>query len=492
MGLGLSSCEDDFLDEKHPDKLTGDTFWRNITDAEAGLASAYSQVECATNYWSFAEIKFPIDLFRSDLLGLGTDAAKYSQWVQIYNFDVPADNATITSTWKIYYKGINYANQVMEKVNEIPSDKISYEDKKQIVAEARFLRAYYHLKLLLNWEKIIIKEQAPKTLEDLMQALSERPACWDFIIADFKTASENLKVSHNEENIGRANKGAALGLLGKAYLFRASEDKNVELYILANTAFEALVGLNKYSLVKSFLSVNDGSNQNSTESLFELQLTLNTDNGAYHKFPYNSWLLVSELGGWDEVRGSSTLIEKMKSEGKIANNGLYDTRLYETCFFNDEYFNDDANPRVYGKTYQSIFGSSNKLALRKYISSSADDYNTWESAINIPILRYADILLMYAESLNHVGRTSEAINLINTVRTRADMPAITVSSKADVFSQIQHERIMELTMEGTRFFDMRRWGIAKESLKAVGRTYEDSKAFFPIPETEVFGNTAIE
>jgi len=492
ISQGLSSCNDDFLDEKHPDKLTGETFWRNTTDAEAGLASAYSQIECATSYYSFAEIKFPVDLYRSDLVNLGSDAAKYSQWVQIFNFDVPAGNPTITSTWKIYYKGINYCNQVMEKVDEIPAEKITPEDKKQIIAEARFLRAYYHFKLLLNWEKIIIKDKAPKALGDLMQVLSERSACWDFIINDFKIAASNLKIKHDEENVGRANKGAALGLLGKAYLFRASEDKDISLNELANAAFKSLIDLNSYSLINSFLSVNDGSNQNSTESLFELQLTLNTDNGAYHKFPYNSWLLVSELGGWDEVKGNTTLIEKMKTEGKIATTGRYDTRLYETCFFKDEYFNDTENPRVYGSTYNSIFKSSTKIALRKYISSSSEDYNSWGSAINIPILRYADILLMYAESLNEVGKDSEAKKFINIVRKRADMPELTISGKDAIFKQIQQERIMELTMEGTRFFDIRRWGIAKESLLAVGRNYDDSKAFFPIPETEKLGNTDID
>lgn len=501
LGLLFTACDESFLDLKSPDELTGESFWRNQTDAEAGLAAAYSHLECATDYWAFAEIKFPVELFTSDLVKLGNDPYNYENWLSIHTFTVNEGNTQISSYWNLNYRGINYSNQVIEKVAAIADDKIKPEVRNIIVAEARFLRAYYHLKLLLNWKDIVLKKSYPKGISDIDIPLSNRSECWDFIIADFKAAAANLPTKFDADNVGRATKWAALSYLGKANLFRSGEDgANASKYLQeAKTAFAEVVNgatANNIGLVDDYLSMFNGTNQNSKEAIFALQLSPNTDNSAWYKFPYHRWLKPAGLGGWDEICGSDFLLQEFKKEGKVATDGRYDHRLYATLFFEDEWFNDAANPRVYGYTFNEWWDYNKtprtKTGFRKYLPATKAKLDSKAIGNNIPLMRYADVLLMYAETLNNLGESATAVPLINQVRARAGMPAMKGSSKADIQTQIEHERICELAMESARFYDLRRWGKAVSVLSAKGREgINEATLFFPIPESEKNSNNKI-
>ena len=108
-------------------------------------------------------------------------------------------------------------------------------------------------------------------------------------------------------------------------------------------------------------------------------------------------------------------------------------------------------------------------------------------------MRYADVLLMRAEALNENANTAEAITLINLVRTmHGKMPAITAVSKADVKTQIIHERTMEFQLESSRFFDLRRWGMLDAAMNAAGRSLTSANhAYLPVPLTEVKNNSEV-
>ena len=159
--LIMASC-DDYLTVKSPDKLTSASFWRDQSDAEAGLAAAYSQLEYYIDTWEFAEVKWPVEAFRQDDVTIGADVPNYPNWMELYNFTYTSGNSQISSYWENNYLGISFSNQVIEKVSEISDENISPSIREQIVNEARFLRAYYHLKLLLNWEKIIVRDHLNK------------------------------------------------------------------------------------------------------------------------------------------------------------------------------------------------------------------------------------------------------------------------------------------------------------------------------------------
>ncbi len=179
----LSSCED-FLTVESPDQLTSSSFWRGEDDAQAGIAAAYSQLEYYIDIWEFAEIKWPVEAFREDIITMGNDARNYPNWVDLYNFTNTNGNSQVSSYWWNNYKGISFANQVIEKVSLIPEDKINAAVREQIVNEAHFLRAYYHLKLLLNWKEIIVRDKYITNQEDLSKALSSRPDAFGICLSD--------------------------------------------------------------------------------------------------------------------------------------------------------------------------------------------------------------------------------------------------------------------------------------------------------------------
>lgn len=485
----FTAC-DDKLNLDAPDKLTSKNYWRTQADAESGLASVYSKLEGATDIWEFAEVKYPVEAYREDICAIGTDALNYPNWVELYNFTYTNGNSQFSSFWQNHYTGISYANQVLAKVPAINMDEAL---RSQILAEAHFLRAYYHMKLILNWQKIIIRNEYITDEAQISKPLSERTEAWDFIVKEFENAIVNLPVKQPSERKGRANKNAAYAYLGYCLLTRSYEEpaKKADYLSRAEAALKSVSG---YSLVPNFISMFDGTNKNSEESIFELQFTDNTSNGASYRTALHKWIATGEIGGWDEIAPSAMLIEEFKKEGRTSSKGMYDSRMYQTMFFNDPYFNDNAG-RVYGSTYDDFFGKgSEKASFRKFLPATWADMEKSRTAINIPLMRYADVLLLLAETLNEQGKTAEAVPLINQVRARADMPAIAASSSREtVRQQIEHERILEFALENTRFYDLRRWGKTKQALDAVGRTgfNPEKNNFYPVPLLEVKSNDQI-
>lgn len=485
---------DDFLKQESPDQLTSDKYWRNEADALAGLASAYSQLESFVGWDEFQEGRPVVEYYRNDMLTPGADAFNYTWWTDLYNFSYTPGNYALNLIWKTNYRGINFCNQVLENVPTIPEEEISSEAKKQIIAEAKFLRAYYHFKLLSHYKKVIIRTEVPKGDSDLPKADSPRSEVYDFIISDLKDAAADLVIQQEAGEIGRATKGAAFAYLGKVYLHRSGEEKNPLYLTDAKIALNSVIELSTYGLNNNFLSLFDGSNENSSESVFELQLSAVKDGGANYDMWLQYFIGASEMGFWEEILGTEALLTEMKKEGKVSTSGNFDSRLYETCLFRDDYFNDSNNPNVYGKTYDEWFGTgTSKINMRNYIPASSDKFED-RSAVNMPLMRYADVLLMYAEVLNETGETALAIPIINQVRAEhGDMPAMSGSTKTDVTAQIEHERIMEFTLEGSRFLDLRRWGKLESAMSAANRNgFRGAEHYYlPVPEEEVNANPLI-
>jgi hypothetical protein len=500
-GCFASSC-DDMLTVKSPDSLTPENFWRNKSDAEKTLASSYAMLESATDYYGFSEVYWTVEAYREDLFELGADAFNYQEWVELYNFTYTNGNPKFSAYWANNYRGINRANQVISKVPNIPSKEVNEADKAELIAEAKFLRGYFHMKLLLNWEKIIIRDTYIQNESEFHKSLSSRDKTWDFIIADLQEATK-LPATRNETSTGRATNGAAYSYLGYAYLTRAYEEpsKKNEYLQKAVEAFDKVKG---YTLVKDIVSMFNGTNKNSSESIFEIQFSSNTENGASYTTTLHKWIASSELTGWDEILPNENLMNEYKKEGKVASTGRYDSRLYATIFFQDPYFNDGKG-KVFGTDYDSTFCSFtkkgiaipgtayNKPSFRKYLPNTYEDLDAEGSSLNVPLMRYSNVLLMKAEALNELNKPAEAIPFINQVRSRADMPDMVGTTQAEVRAQIEHERILEFPLENFRFYDLRRWGKTKQALDAIGRTgfNVEKNSFYPIPQTELNSNNAL-
>ncbi|MDE5674243.1 MAG: RagB/SusD family nutrient uptake outer membrane protein, partial [Muribaculaceae bacterium] len=168
-------------------------------------------------------------------------------------------------------------------------------------------------------------------------------------------------------------------------------------------------------------------------------------------------------------------------------------RLYHTIFLNCDYFNDGSG-RMYGYDFDDWFGEgSTRAGFRKYLPGDMEGLEANYCAINLPLMRYANVLLMKAEIYNEQGQPGNAIPLINEVRdVHGDMPPMTGSSQEAVRAQIEHERMIEFPLENWRWYDLRRWGKTKSALDAAGRAgYNDSRAFYPVPLMEINANDQI-
>ena len=489
--LALSLTCDDFLTKTSPDELTSGNYWRNKSDAESGMAAVYSQMYFGDE-WSFPEVKWPVEAYRQDDVVMGSDAQNYQNWVQLRDFTFTNGNSQFTSYWWYYYHGISFANQVMTKVSAMTDAQIDAKDRTEIVAEARFMRAFYHMQLLLNWEKIINRDIYITSSGELDKAMSERPDSWNFIVDDLQKAGADLPQKRPADNLGRATSGSAYAYLGFAYLTMASEQPEKKTEYL-NEALKAFDNVKGYELESNFLSMFNGTNKNCKESIFEIQFSMSSVSGAWYRTYLHKWIGTSAFGGWDEIAPSQALMNEFKKEGKL-NNGLYDARLYESVYFNDPYFNDGTG-KVYGYDFKDWVEDSEErdrvLQFRKFMPPTKAALDQKHTDVNIPLMRYANVLLMKAEALNDLGRTGEAIPLINDVRrVHGNMPAMTGTTQAEVQAQIEHERMIEFPMENLRWYDLRRWGKTAEAMAAIGRTgFDKSKLFYPTPQTELNSNS---
>ncbi|PSL44878.1 putative outer membrane starch-binding protein [Chitinophaga niastensis] len=486
----FAGCKKELLEQQSPDKLTTDNFWTTRDRALTGLSAAYSQLESFIGWDNFVEARSCREYYREDFVEPGSDAYNYSWWMEIYNFNYNSGNYAIDLLWRDNYRGINFSNQVLEQVAAMKPEQIDDSSRNEILAEAHFLRAYYYFKLLTNYRKIIIRDKVPQGETDLPKAPATRPEVWDFIIADLKAAEPKLPLRSERPGteLGRVTKGAAQAYLGKVLIYRAGEDaaNNKTYYAEAATWLEKVIKSNEYSLSANYLGMFNGTLTNSTESVFELQQTNDESNGAYYKSQVSDWIAASELGGYGEIYGTPRLLTEMQKEGKVATDGLYDHRIYNTIFFNDAYFNDPANLRVYGGLYKDVF-TTNAIAFRKWIPAKLEQLGN-DVAINFPLMRLSDVKLLDAEAQNALGATDLAMTQINDVRARAGMPALHLTTVPDVFHQLMHERVMEFTLEGSRFYDLRRWGLLVQNMHDAGREITEDKGFYPLPLKETLNN----
>ena len=281
---------------------------------------------------------------------------------------------------------------------------------------------------------------------------------------------------------GRINKYAAIAILGKLYMFRNEKIK-------AEKEFEKIIG--KFELMENYHHNFDGLHKNNKESIFEVQYSGDRtgDQREFNRIALH--LASSNAEGYEEAYPSNWLFETMKKDKTI--DDKYSQRLYSTILF------DDPETKAFyfaaGKKFTD-YHRSDEIFWHKYVTWDPSLSQHWaQSAFNVLLVRYADILLLYAECLNDRGETAQAIDYINQVRKRVNVtPLEKTMSKADVLKHLQDvERPCELALEGSRWYDLIRWGIVKQALTDHEKPYvenfvETKHTLFPIPHDEFLLN----
>lgn len=438
------------------------------------------------------------------MLNVGIDEAQQGQ-VQVngggtqggidkYNGLLDPANSEVKTLWDKRWPGIHSA---MLAIYGLERNEENHDKVKKLLGEASFIRGLMTMEMTMIWGEVPIKDYERQA--EIGRTRRPLKEVWEFVINDFKTATEKLPETNTP---GRPTKYAAWAMLGKAYM-SAPVETGLRDFDLAMKAFDNVTG--KYQLLANFEDLYDYNHANSAESIFEIQFNPiwpdcnhwqweSGSRGAANSFTQGCY-----FGGWDFIMPTEYTF-KTKAEGGIWEDG--DLRKEASLRFDFTYHGQQ--PNWDDISWTGLVDEKNPH-VKKFEDPRTDTYdltwglaNLWNSGKNHTFLRYADVRLLYAECLNELGQTSAAIDIVNNeIRTRAWGGTLPADKKWGAMSQqqfrdeIMDERIRELCFEGWRRQDLIRTGtfvkLVKERNKWARETnmIQEFHTRFPIPDTEI-------
>ena len=476
--LTFTSCED-FLTEEVRGKQNLDTYFTTADECEAYITGCYQDITCG-GWWNINTVWLLSEMC-SDDAWMGNTTQSQSDYISLAHYQGNgASNGPISNFWQYRYKGILRCNVAIDRISNA-----ELEDKElqaRLVAEARFLRGYFYFELARNFGGVplITEFKMPEEIQGITRASLENT--YKFIEEDLIAAAEVLpkRSEYADADMGRATSGAALGLLGKVYLYQEkwTEARDVLQKLIPESGYTGEdAQTTEYDLLPNFGDVWDKDFDNSVESLFEVQYeyhatlavggSLSTvtgarscgaalgDGWAWCQPTANLEAAYSEddeRREWTIIKTGCTEIKGETEENftKILNDNK-EISVYDDCV---EKYNLPANSLVIDPS-----GHKSGRIIRKYylpLNDRPEVYNTDKSPLNHRILRYADVLLMYAEACNELSDDTHAQAALNRVRNRAGLSPVSVTGN-ELRHAIRNERRLELAFEQNRLYDIRRW-----------------------------------
>ena len=451
-----AACNDKFLTEVPSDFISPANFYGNAGDAVTAVNAAYATfVDLRSPLGNadylgrnlFMLINYPTEVLTSRL-----SAQNERSLIGNYNAQFNSAHGYLATVWEAAYAGINRANSVIDRVPAVPMDATR---KEQIIGEAKFLRSmhYYFLAGLFGGVPLKLTETTTISGGTLPRATAAET--WAQIEKDLSEAAAVLPVSWPASDYGRATKGAALTLLGKAYLQAAGTGAGGPAdYQKADSVFRIVTTMG-YALDPDYGSLFDGSNEKSAEYIWSIQNIRVPGAGGY-------------LSQWDAPKASPDIFAPGSQNQFQAERPFYDSYnpadqrkagTWLTSFTNNgATITWSWTP---GIEKSNKYGSTGPVP-RKFLDLGAPDAGAEEP--DYPVLRYADVLLGLAEAINATsGPTAEAYANIDSVRTRAGIPPLTPGlSQAAFKDSLFLERRYEFAVEFNGVFDNRRnWPWAK-------------------------------
>ena len=461
------SCSDDFVDRDPVYSIDSENYFNSKTDYENALVAAYDLLQSTYINVMLGEIA------SDNTLAGGESPTDVIGIQQVDDMIHTPTNSNIRDVWNWMFAGVNRANYILEFQN-----KTDFEGKEQIIAEARFLRAYYQFELVKWFGGIPMKRDARFKLGDEKTIpRASKEAVYALIEEDLIYASENLSPTASQK--GRATKGAALALLGKAYLY---QNKFSE----AAATFETLITTTPYSLVADYDGMFEEAGENGPESIFEIQYT-DVEGAGF------GCLQCSEGNVAVGFNGPRSYVGPKFSDGFSFN---VPTAEAANAFEPGDKRKDVAilDIAAWAAANNATYGEGNEhtgFFNRKYIprtrpTTAAGDLHL-TNPNNYRAIRYADVLLMAAEANNRstTPNDAKARQYLNEVRRRAFGDTnhdITAESGASLTDLILKERRVELLGEGIRFFDLVRTGKAAQAIPGFT---PNKNELFPIPIEEI-------
>jgi len=490
LGLFITSCENE-LNQNSPNQITTTQFWKTEGDAQKGVNSIYAMFY-KDGLWA-RWIYFRLDLTSDEGYSKSpwTELADWTRFNYI-NYNFWEGNVV---TWRDTYKAIFRCNQVLENVPNITFQ--NEDDKKKILAQAKFLRALHYYYAAILWEDIPLVLELQKTTDNppgknVTEVFAQ-------IEKDLNEAFTDLPPSWSGDQLGRPDKGAAKGMLAKVYMqqHKWPEAKAALEYLISGPGA-------KYSLVANYRDNFTDVNENNSESVFEIQFgdqrkggTGEDQNAAVSS--NRAQFFAPRSIGWSDGQARNWLIDEFKKEKN--KNGNLDIRLRWSLYYPD--LLTDFGDKTYNKNWEWGNEAWFRKGSRDYYRNNEDYY----SQVNYRLIRYADILLRYAEVLNETGNTASAYQYVDLVRARVNMNTLASAhpeignDKTKFLERLKMERVLELAGESVRWEDLKRWGDlnTQASVDKIALRDPDFNNFvvgkhhrLPLPQNEVNNNTNLE
>jgi starch-binding outer membrane protein, SusD/RagB family len=447
----FSSCNDDYLSTEKEDVVKAENFFVTQSDAVESVNAIYSNLRA----WRLAGFGPLILSIAGDDAEKGSSPGDAAFFSDINNFNYSPSAFIINDYWTGQFYGINLCNQTITNVPGIVMDESL---KTRLLAEARFLRGVHYFNLVRTFGGVPIFDGLPAD-QNYNIPRNTKEEVYAFILADLQFAKENLPANYGSQDIGRATKGAANGFIAKVNMYQAN-------WSLVLSATNEIIG-SGYDLLPNFNSVFRIANENSVESVFEIQATFVSGNCDVSSSQYSQVQGVRGQYGWGFNVPTQALADSYEAG---------DLRRDATIIFRGETTpeGDFINP----------IGDNPMYNQKAYVPSGQIGNCSEGSEQNIRVLRFAEVLLMNAEAANELGDSAQALLSVNKVRTRAGLPQLSGLSQADLRTAIWKERKSELAMEYDRFLDLVRQGNAPTVLGPLGFT-SGKNELFPIPSESI-------
>ncbi len=457
----ISGCKK-FLNIDPPYAQDAENYFQNQSDYELALIGAYDLLQA-----SFLSVW--IGEIASDNTIAGGESVTDTEGLhQIDQMNHGGVNNELRSVFRWNYAGITRANYILEY-----KDNIDFPGKDHLIAEARFLRAFYYFELVKFFGDIPLVVDQRLGVEEVSKLPRTSAAdVYAQIEEDLIYAASILDVSNVVK--GKATKGAALALLGKAYLYQNK-------WTDAASAFDEIINNNWYTLIPDYADLFSVTNENNSETVFDVQYS-GLEGGSYGCLV----CLEGNAGpGFQGVRQYNGPVYGDGNSYNLPTQNLYDffpandSRRDYTILDIDAFIAAQANPQSI--SYAIGAGGHTGYYNNKYIKRQGEiglPDNDLTSPVNYRVIRYADVLLMSAEANFQNGNSSLAEQYINEVRARAGVASMSGITIDDIYN----ERRLELSCEGHRFFDLVRTNKASSSIDGFSSgTHE----LFPIPQIEI-------
>lgn len=428
--------------------------------------------------------------FRSEDAEKGSTASDGSAIGRMYDeFDYISTDGLIGAYWTGNYEIIILANKIITEVAEKEAnveEEVTEGDLTNL-SEAHFFRAYAFFNLVRAFGDVPKIDFKVESAEDANIVKSPASEIYALIDSDLTIAEQNLPKTWAPVYIGRVTWGAARALHAKTYMMR---NDWANMYTAATEVMQS----GFYNLNTPYNKIFRESEENGSESIFEIQSTATDSKPASNEIgsQFAEVQGVRGAGQWNLGWGWHTPTELLADAFEAGDPRKNETLLY---FIKTGESEDLIEPNMpYGEKPVANADVVNKYYNKKAYTDPAlrSKYSKSGHWFNIRIIRYADVVLMAAEAANETGKTPEALNYLEMVRARARggnnavLPKITTSDQNELRNAIRHERRVELGMEFDRFYDLVRWGIARDVLHAAGKTgYQARHALLPLPQAEI-------